>query len=215
MSDDALIEQALAELDVPDRATRIGALCQLRGQQHENIIPHLIPLLRDRDSTIRRLAAEILGQNRSSAAVMALAALLYDPHAHVRIAAADALGQIADHSAVSALIDALYDDQIDVRFAAANALGLIADARAVFDLITVLDHDDIPLAMMAAQALMRIGTTEALAAIQHLRQGDDYNFGIPSNSQRSTADEETVRHHPADYVDPQTDETVRRLPPLD
>jgi HEAT repeat protein len=211
MSDE--IQQALIALDDSDRATRINALHHLRAHPDEQIAHHLLPLLRDKDSAIRRLAAEIIGRSRHAPGVMALSGLLYDPHGHVRIAAADALGQINDSGAVPALIDALYDEQIDVRFAAANALGHIGDARAVFDLITILDSDDLPLAMMAAQALLNIGTPEALAAIQHLRQGDDYNFDIPPDFYRARPDDETVRRHPLLDSDAQTDDTIRRAPP--
>ncbi len=194
MSDNSLIQQALAALDAPDRTARIEALHQLRSHPVETITPRLLPLLRDPDPAIRRLAAEILGRVHNSAAVNPLAGLLYDPHGHVRIAAADALGQIGDSAATPALIDALYDELIDVRFAAANALGRLGDARAVFDLIAVLDNEDIPLAMMAAEALLNIGTPEALAAIQHLKQGDSYNFDIPLEYR---PDDETVRRRPS------------------
>ena len=54
----------------------------------------------------------------------------------------------------------------------------------------MLDNDDIPLAMMAAQALYKIGTPEALAAIQHLKRGDEYDFSVPPTAPQPEADEE-------------------------
>lgn len=193
MSNDLLIQEALAALATGNTTGRINALRHLRGHKDARIAPALIPLLRDPDPTIRLLTVETLGMNGDDSAIRDLIDLLYDDQPHIRAAAADALGQMNAKSAVSALIDLLYDESIIARFAAAVALALIADPRAVVDLIHVLDHEDIPLAMMAAQALRHIGTTEALAAIQHLREGDSYNF-------------ETREHE--EFVD----QTLRRIP---
>lgn len=193
MSNDLLIQEALTALIAGDTAQRTNALRHLRGHKDARIAPALIPLLRDPDSTIRLLTVETLGMNGDESAIRDLTDALYDDQPHIRAAAADALGQMNAKSAVPALIDLLYDESIIARFAAAVALALIADPRAVVDLIHVLDHEDIPLAMMAAQALRHIGTTEALAAIQHLREGDGYNF-------------ETHEHE--EFVD----QTLRRIP---
>jgi hypothetical protein len=173
------VQQTLAELESGDLARRVDALRWLRAHTDARIAPRLIPLLRDENADIRRIAAQALGRNGTPGAVRALSIALYDHQADVRAAAADALGQIGDRAAVPALIDALYDDVIEVRFAAAEAIGLIADPRAVVDLIYLLDNADIPLAMMAAQALHKIGTPEALAAIQHLQDEEGYNFEVP------------------------------------
>lgn len=193
MSNDLLIQEALAALATGNTTERTNALRHLRGHKDARIAPALIPFLRDPDPTIRLLTVETLGMNGDDSAIRDLIDLLYDDQPHIRAAAADALGQMNAKSAVSALIDLLYDESIIARFAAAVALALIADPRAVVDLIHVLDHEDIPLAMMAAQALRHIGTTEALAAIQHLREGDSYNF-------------ETHEHE--EFVD----QTLRRIP---
>ena len=181
MTNDPFVQQALAKLDDPRLDQRIDALHKLRPHKDSRIAPKVIPLLRDDDPTVRLLAAEVLSRNGDHGVVAALIKVLYDPDANVREAAADALGQLGDRAAVSGLIDALYDESLNVRFAAAEALGLLGDPRAILDLIRILDSDDIPLSSMAAMALRKIGTPEALAAIQHLWNGDHYNFEIPSN----------------------------------
>lgn len=193
MSNDLLIQEALTALATGDTSQRTNALRHLRGHKDARLAPALLPLLRDPDPTVRLLTVETLGMNGDDSAIRDLTDALYDDQPHIRAAAADALGQMNAKSAVPALIDLLYDESIIARFAAAVALALIADPRAVVDLIHVLDHEDIPLAMMAAQALRHIGTTEALAAIQHLREGDGYNF-------------ETHEHE--EFVD----QTLRRIP---
>jgi len=182
MTNDPLVQRALADLSSTDLARRIDALHRLRVHKDSQIAPKVVPLLRDNDPTIRRLAAEVLSRNSDHGVVTALIKALYDPEADVREAAADALGMLADRSAVPELIDLLYDEVVEVRFAAAEALGLIGDPRAIVDLIRILDSDDAPLAAMAAMALHQIGTSEALAAIQHLWEGDHYNFEVSPNA---------------------------------
>lgn len=220
MTNDSEVAQALDALGSADQAERIDALHRLRAHRDERIPPRLLPLLRDPDPAIRRLAAEVLGKNGGAGVIPALIDTLYDLDPVVRDAAADALGILGDRAAVPALIDALYDESIDVRFGATEALKLIADPRAVVDLIHVLDNDDPPLAAMAAMALHTIGTPEALAAIQHLREGETYHFELfPEDVQA----EETVRHvSPDDQTtnpSPDTsgqseaDETIRHVPP--
>jgi hypothetical protein len=182
MNNDLLVQQALTDLDSADPVQRIDALHRLRPHKDSQIAPKVIPLLRDDNAMIRRLAAEVLGRNGDKGVVTALIKVLYDPDADVREAAADALGLIGDQSAVPALTDLLYDEDTNVRFAATEALGILGDPRSVVDLIRILDSDDIPLSVMAAMALHKIGTPEALAAIQHLWNGDHYNFEGSTNS---------------------------------
>ena len=196
MTNDPLVQQALADLDSPDLVYRIDALHRLRAFKDSLIAPKVIPLLYDSDPTIRRLAAEVLSKNGDSSVVSSLIKALYDADPLVREAAADALGLIGDRSAVSALIDVLYDDEVNVRFAATEALGLLGDPRSVVDLIQILDSDDIPLSAMAAMALRKIGTPEALAAIQHLWNGDHYIFEVPTNA------DATLPHIPRPEISP-------------
>lgn len=231
MPDDPVIQQAHADLDSVDLQTRLDALHRLRtrlGSDHdEAITTRLIALLRDPDTVIRRVTAEVLGKSGSRAAVQALIDTLYDDAPDVRIAAADALGELGDSAAVPPLIDALYDESFDVRFAAAEALGRLKDQRAVVDLITVLDSDDYPLAMMAARALYQIGTPEALAAIQHLREGEgdeaEYNFDVPPDAEYTlphipippappAPPAATQRSEPPAAEPPDFDATVRHVP---
>ena len=130
MTNDSQVQQALTGLDSPELSARIDALLQLRGHQDEQIAPKVIPLLRDREATIRRLAAEVLSRSLStSAIVQPLIDALFDENPAVRAAVADALGQLGDRTAVQPLIDALYDENIDVRFAATEALKLIMRLR--------------------------------------------------------------------------------------
>lgn len=235
------VEQALADLESLDPAIRRRALVQLRGQKDSRVAAGVIPLLRDSEADVRRLAAEVLGSGDDLNAVQPLIDALYAQQASdVREAILDALGELRDRAAVPAILDALYDEVRDVRFAAAEALGLIGDARAVVDLIHIMDNDEPELEAMAAMALYKIGTPEALAAIQHLYDGDHFvhdpayaktdetvsDGDLPSLDELSSLNEESapddnIRTIPADRLKEllgemdasgHAEETMRHIP---
>ena len=103
MSDDNSIGLALRELGSTDSAHKLAALKQLRGVKDSRLAAYLIPLLRDPDADIRRLAAEILGTNEAVEAISALTELLDDPDADMQIVAASALNGIGTPEALKAL----------------------------------------------------------------------------------------------------------------
>ena len=139
------------------------------GQQ-EDISEKVIKLrrdLKDEDATVRRSAADALGQI-GPAAVATLIEALKDEDVVVRYLAAVALGRIGPEAkaAVPALIEALKDEDANVRRSAAVALGQIGPA-AVATLIEALKDEDVVVHYLAAVALGRIGP-EAKAAVPAL-----------------------------------------------
>lgn len=182
---DVQLEQALEALKADDPNVQVSALRAMRLLRDARLPAAVLPLFNHTEPVIRRLAADILGNNAAHtderAALRPLLALLNDSEAIVRASSADALGKLGSRSAFNALSEALYDEAPGVRFSAAASLGRLGDPRAVVELIAVLDSADTPLALMAAQALYRIGTPEALAAIQHLQSANgDYVFSATS-----------------------------------
>lgn len=92
---------------------------------------------------------------------------LTDRNWYVRRDAADALGARRDPVAVPALARLLTGDgSVRVRAACAEALGWIGDAAAVPDLITALRDEHHSVRTGAENALRRIGTPDALAALE-------------------------------------------------
>ena len=90
-----------------------------------------------------------------------------------RRGAAYALGRIGEATTVPRLLDALTDSDEGVRWSVADALGKIGDPRAVPGLIELLsDTADVKywkggrVSESAAEALERIGTSEALLALE-------------------------------------------------
>jgi hypothetical protein len=134
----------------------------------------LIAALGDAEAGVRANTAAALGWISDARAVEPLVASMRDAEAKVRIYAAVALGQIGE-PAVGSLIAALRDADEGVRVRAAEVLGRIGDARAVAPLISLLADNTNwgPLSRVcdiAAGALERIGTAEAVAAVEAWRK---------------------------------------------
>ncbi len=94
----------------------------------------------------------------------------------------EAVDQLAERKvaeAVPQLIALLDHDDFQVRLTVINALGEIADERAVPRLSQIVQAEDGPIWSAASTALLYIGTPAAKAAIEHLRDGDDYFLGAP------------------------------------
>ena len=85
----------------------------------------LIAALMDESNSVRRSAAEALGEIKDLRAVEPLIAALKDGRYAVRSAAADELGEIKDLRAVEPLIAALKDEDAHVRSSAVRALRAI------------------------------------------------------------------------------------------
>jgi len=140
-------------------------------------LAHLIAQLVSPDPDTRMFAAEGLGQYAAyhkdasmlPTAVPHLADVLRDPVRGVRLAAAYSLGAIGDEQAVPELINILAasDDDRGMQLVIIKALGKLGDPRAVSPLVDVLGSGKSRcLSVAAAKALRRIGTPEALAAVE-------------------------------------------------
>jgi len=137
----------------------------------------LITALMDEDDFVRQNAARSLGEIGDRRAVEPLIVALTDEDSVVRGDAAMALGVIGDVRAVEPLIAILKDKDMFVRQNVATALGIIGNAQAIEPLTMLLDDDnddDIFNPSYAAQkALERIGTPEALKALEDWRKRQD------------------------------------------
>ncbi|MGD1992929.1 MAG: HEAT repeat domain-containing protein [Anaerolineae bacterium] len=90
----------------------------------------LIKALGYRDPSVRRSAAEALGEIGDAGAVEALSAALQDEDKGVRGRSAYALGRIGDHRALEPLQAALKDDDASVRTLARNSLAKLQKKAA-------------------------------------------------------------------------------------
>ncbi|MBL8161867.1 MAG: HEAT repeat domain-containing protein, partial [Anaerolineae bacterium] len=170
---------ALADEDVYVRRRAAYALGQLGDAR---AVEPLIRALADADAYIRSSASDALKQIGDARAVEPLIRTLADADEVARIHAAAALGRLGDARAIEPLITTLADAAWHVRSSSAAALGQIGDARAVEPLRRALDdRTEVGFGWrvwnVAHAALNRIGTPEALAAVQAWRERERKRHG--------------------------------------
>jgi hypothetical protein len=127
-------------------------------------VDSLITALRDKDSNLRKIAAQALGNIGNENAVEPLIAVLQDEDSDVRKIAAQVLGNIGNEKVVDSLIAVLQDKDSDVRKIAAQALGNIGNEKAVDSLIAALQDEDSDVRKIAAQVLGNIGNENVIDA---------------------------------------------------
>ncbi len=126
-------------------------------------------LLEDPEEVVRGMAAQALGQVKSSWAVPQLILALSDENRPVRESAALALGSIGDPRAVRALCETLTsDDSAMVRASAADSLGEIGDQAARDPLVAALGDRRLLVRRSAVLAIALTGSNRD--AEQSLRQ---------------------------------------------
>lgn len=182
---DGIIESLIKQLSDNNVEVRRAAVSGLISnyKSAKNAVPALIKALRDSDVTVSTNAAIALGIMGNPAAVPALEKALRDERESVRTHAAQALGRMggstafgdkadrplpARDAAVSALIRALRDENEDVSNIAAWALSGIGESAkdTVPALIEALKDEDDNVRRNAAEVLKKIGTPEALKAVE-------------------------------------------------
>jgi HEAT repeat protein/energy-coupling factor transporter ATP-binding protein EcfA2 len=123
--------------------------------------------LKDKNITIREIAATSLGQIGDELAVPdLLQALDNNSHSnHVREAIAEALGQIGSRDAVPNLLKMLMDEDSTIRWKASDALGKIASEEVIVDLLELLKHPAFQTQQIAARTLGLIGNKAAIPGL--------------------------------------------------
>jgi HEAT repeat protein/DNA polymerase III delta prime subunit len=135
-------------------------------------IPLLLRTLYDEAEIVRINAFEALvriGQRKISS----LLGFLLDEDSTIRATTAFVLGYIAESTAIPMLLEVINDEDGHVRSAAIEALGRIGDPIAVSHLVEHLQDETRPypsimlrVCDVAAEALEKIGTPEALTALE-------------------------------------------------
>jgi HEAT repeat protein len=127
----------------------------------------LIQALGDREGTVRRYAAAVLGEMGDSRAIEELGMTLYDLHVEVGRVAAEALAKFGA-PAVDILIEALSHPEAAVREHAVTALGKIQDVRVAPALIGVLRDPDRTVMKQAILALGNLKDAQAGLALREI-----------------------------------------------
>jgi len=127
----------------------------------------LIEALGDREGTVRRYAAIVLGEMGDIRAIEELGMTLYDLHVEVGKAAAEALAKFSA-PAVDIFIEALSHPEAVVRENAVTALGTIQDARVAPALIGMLHDPDRTVQKQTILALGNLKDALARPALQEI-----------------------------------------------
>ncbi len=125
----------------------------------------LIEALADKEATVRKFAATLLGRLGDARAIEALGMALYDLHNEVRIAAAEALIKF-DAQSAALFIEALHHPEADIRENAVYALSKINDQRAVALIIEMLQDPDRGVQKQALSSLGELRDPRAIPALQ-------------------------------------------------
>jgi HEAT repeat protein len=118
----------------------------------------------DKNTDVRRAAAEALGKIKDPRAVGPLLSAFKDEHPVVHREAADALGKIGE-PAFEPLLSALKDEDWHVRRGAAEALGEIKDPRAVEPLLSALKDEDLAVVAGAYRFFIERGEPDTEAVL--------------------------------------------------
>lgn len=131
------------------------------------VVEPLIEALGDKEGTVRKFAATVLGNLGDVRAVDELGMTLYDLHHEVSRAAADALTKFGSRS-VDILLEALSHPEAGIRECAINALGKIQDVRVAPALIEMLHDPERIVKKQAMQSLGELRDQRALPILQEI-----------------------------------------------
>ena len=177
MSIDALFEQ----LKHPNPHLRERAMWELADKEDETIIPRLMDVLDQEDTTYRRAAVKTLGAVGPAAIPPLVQALLNSDNVTVRGSAAKALAQVAicypdetfSQEGLQGLAKALHDPNPVVNIAAVMALGEIGSSEAFDILLTALKTiDNIALSVTITNTFGSIKDSRGAEVLQEIIDDD-------------------------------------------
>ena len=127
----------------------------------------LIDALLDREGTVRKFAAILLGKLKDSRAIENLGGLLYDLHHEVSRTAAEALAQFGT-PAIDVFTAALQHPEAGVRECAVYGLGLIRDEQVGLLLIEMLRDPDRGVRSQAIHSIVKLRDKRAVPVLQEI-----------------------------------------------
>ncbi|MBK8615518.1 MAG: HEAT repeat domain-containing protein [Anaerolineales bacterium] len=131
------------------------------------VVDPLIKALGDKEGTVRKYAAIVLGRMGDPRAIEELGMTLYDLHNEVGKAAADALAKFGAPT-VNIFIEALSHPEAEIRENSVIALSKIQDARVVPALIEMLRDTARNVQLQALQAISKLRDPRAIPTLQEI-----------------------------------------------
>ncbi len=131
------------------------------------VVEPLIEALHDKEGTVRKFAAMVLGNLGDVRAIDELGMTLYDLHHEVSRAAAEALTKFGAKS-VDILFEALKHPEAGIRECAISALGKIQDVRVAPVLMEMLSDPERIVKTQAIKSLGELRDQRALPVLQEM-----------------------------------------------
>ncbi len=131
------------------------------------VVDPLLEALGNKEGTVRRYAAIVLGNLRDPRTIEDLSMMLYDLHTEVGKSAADALAKFGPQ-AVNVLIESIHHPEAGIRENAVIALGRIQDVRVAPVLIEMMYDSDRDVQKQALQSLGQLRDQRAISALQEV-----------------------------------------------
>jgi len=130
-------------------------------------IDPLIKALEDKEGTVRKFAASLLGKLGDPRAIEPLSMTLYDMHHDVGRAAAESLAKFGA-PALGVLVEALSHPEMWIRIHSVNALGSIKDPRVASALLEMLNDPEREVQKQVILTLGELNDARTLPALQEI-----------------------------------------------
>ena len=127
----------------------------------------LIGALQDKEGTVRKFAATLLGKSGDPRAIEPLGMALYDLHHEVGKAASEALARFGV-PALEVLVEALSHPEMWIRIHAVHALATIRDPRVVLILLQMLNDPEREVKKQVIQSLGELKDPRSSPALQEI-----------------------------------------------
>jgi HEAT repeat protein len=150
-----------------EREYAAGDLLSAIEKMGDTAVASLITALGNKEGTVRKFAAILLGIVGDSRAIEPLGMTLYDMHHEVGKASAESLAKFGA-SAVDVLVEALSHPEMWIRIHSILALSKIRDARVALILLQMLNDPEREVKKQAIQSLGELKDPRTFPALQEI-----------------------------------------------
>ena len=150
-----------------EREYAAGDLLSAIEKMGNAAVDPLIESLQDKEGTVRKFAATLLGKLGAPRAIEPLGMALYDLHHEVGKASAESLARFGIH-AFDTLVEALSHPEMWIRIHAMSALSKISDSRVTLILLQMLNDPEREVKKQAIRFLAELRDPRSAHALQEI-----------------------------------------------